>query len=481
MEKMRKFSQTWFAKAFLALIFLSFMSWGITGYIFGMGGKRTALTIGETDISLASLAEEVKRQKMQLEKIMGQAMPKPFLEDTMIVEQVMQNMTARILLDYATHNLQLFATNEFVFAQIQSQKEFHQNGQFSPELFQQILNYNGISEKNIFAETANQHTRYLLRSSLESVFSIPDTLVNGLAKYEGQMRSVAIQNFRNKDISLKKKSTETDLIQTYEQNKHLFIQPEYRQISYLIIKPEHAKGDKEKLLVLAEDIENDLIGGASFSEVASKFNISFGTFPLLDISGKTKYGKSFSTNLFENSLLRQGFSIDEGLETNILKSGNDFVLLRPTKVIEAAPLSFSKVKAQVKEIWEKKERDKESYIQANMLLKKINETGKFERGLQKVTRKSSLDPRIISKIFFAKEGDTFIAKTETGSTVVKVKSIKNQEFKKNSSEYKHAKNILRSQLNAMIMDDYMGYLSDKYGVEKEDKLIIEYFTPKSEN
>lgn len=478
MNKMRKFAETKVAKAFLALIFLSFMSWGITGYIFGMGDKRTVLSIGKTDVSLGTLSEEVKRQRMQLQQIMGKSMPTPFLQDEMLVEQVIKNMTARILLDQTAYDMKMFASDEFTLNQVQSQKEFFENGKFSAELFKRILSYNGISEHQFLNSIASQHTRYLLRSSLESVSVLPEVILKGLAQYHAQIRKVTLKSFPKSNVSLSKVPSEADLVSTYEQNKHYFIQPEYRQVSYLIIKESQAK-DKEAFLKLSEEVENEAMGGASFEEISKKLNVVYGKTALVTLEGKTTAGKEVVLPVSQENF-RHAFSVDEGLETNLLKEEKDFVLLRPEKIVESKPLPLEEVKSKVIKLWEDKEKEIGSYLQANAFLKQVKESKVMSGDTQNITRNTAIHPKLSSQIFMGTKGDLFIVKNDDGATVVKIEDIITPNISKTSDSYAQAKTYLSTQMGAMIYDDFMGFLEQEYGVERKDEAIKDYFSPKSE-
>ncbi|MBN2779598.1 MAG: peptidylprolyl isomerase, partial [Alphaproteobacteria bacterium] len=363
MDKIRKWAETKVAKFFLGVIFLSFMSFGITGYIFGAPAKKIALTVADVDISLGSLAERVRRQKMQLQQIMGKSMPTPMLDERMLVDQIITNTTERILLDVATREMGLLATAPYILEQIKNMPEFQKDGKFSSDLFNRVLQYNGMSEKDFMAEIAGQHTRYLLRSSLESVDALPVVIVKGTLAVQKQERVVSLQEFNT--ASVQKDLTEADLIATYEQNKYRFIQPEFRQVSALIIKD---KKDKESLLKLAEDIENEVIGGAGFDEVAKQFNVESVRFPLLDVSMTKKDGDVLKHPVISKDLFCQAFAIDEGLETTLLKIKDGFVLLRPEKVIEAMPKPFEDVKESVRRLWALKQKEMANYLKANEAL-----------------------------------------------------------------------------------------------------------------
>ncbi len=478
MEKMRKFAETKVAKVFLALIFMSFMSWGITGYIMGSSAKKVAFSVADVDVTLGDLAEKVRRQKMQLQQIMGKSMPTPMLEERMLVDQIVKNTIERILFDMETFDVGMLVTQNFTLEQIKTMPEFQKDGKFSAELFHKVLSYNGMSEQGFLSEIGGQHTRYLLRSGLESVEKLPNVLVENNMKFQNQERVVIMKEFATNKI--KNSPTEADLISSYEQNKHNFIQPEYRQVSALIMKISHIKGEKtkENLLKMAEDIENEIIGGADFKEVSAQFRVEMIHLPLLDIRMKNQEGLEFSNSLISKDLLREAFSVDEGLETSLLKIKDGFILLRPEKIIEAMPKPFEQVKELVRKIWTLKQKETINYLNANEELTKAHKNKKLTGKIVVFNKKMNVHNDLLSKVFVANINDIFIVKTDEKSVVVQLKEIKTSKVNTASTNFKETKRNMKKQFANMIYDDYMSFLSSKYGVEKEEERIAEYFTPK---
>ena len=62
--------------------------------------------------------------------------------------------------------------------------------------------------------------------------------------------------------------------------------------------------------------------------------------------------------------------------------------------------------------------------------------------------------------------------------MVHLKDVKNPTIKTGSSEFKKTALWVKKQLSGMIYDDYMSYLTQTHGVEKQDERIQEYFAPK---
>ncbi len=478
MEKMRKFAETKVAKVFLALIFMSFMSWGITGYIMGSSAKKVAFSVADVDVTLGDLAEKVRRQKMQLQQIMGKSMPTPMLDERMLVDQIVKNTIERILFDMETFDVGMLVTQNFTLEQIKTMPEFQKDGKFSSELFHKVLSYNGMSEQGFLSEIGGQHTRYLLRSAIESVEKLPNVLVKNNMKFKDQERVIVIKEFATNNV--KKSPTEEDLIASYEQNKHNFIQPEYRQVSALIMKNSHIKGEKtkENLLKMAEDIENEVIGGAEFKEVATQFGIETIRLPLLDIRMKNKEGSDFSHSIISKNLFREAFAIDESLETSLLKIKDGFILLRPEKIIEAMPKPFEQVKELVRKIWTLKQKETINYINANEELTKAQKDKKLTGKIIVLNKKMNVNNDLLSKVFVANINDIFIVKTDEKSVVVQLKEIKTPKLNIVSANFKETKRNMKKQFANMIYDDYLSYLSNKFGVEKEEERIAEYFAPK---
>ncbi|MBN2780310.1 MAG: hypothetical protein JXQ74_04570, partial [Alphaproteobacteria bacterium] len=109
---------------------------------------------------------------------------------------------------------------------------------------------------------------------------------------------------------------------------------------------------------------------------------------------------------------------------------------------------------------------------------KAQESGKVNGLIQTLTHSSKIHPDVLAKTFTAEKGDMFIVKAEEKAFLVHLKDIKTPTIKTGSPEFKKTADFVEKQFSGMIYDDYMSYLSEKYGVERQDARIQEYFAPK---
>jgi len=481
LEVFRKFSDTLIAKILLSVLALSFVSWGIAGYVFGGGANSTVLVVGKTDVSAGVLQEELRRQKVQLQSIMGKNIHMNPMMEQALLEQVIQNLTFRLLVDESAADLGLVLTDQQAIQLITQQKEFQdKDGKFSPALFHKILSYNGISEVLFMDEIKKQQTRVLLRESIVNGLSVPVSLAKGSYAFTNQQRVIQYKELSATDMKISKKPEDAELLSIYEQNKHLFIRPEFREVSYVYVLPKHLKnveGDKQAALMqLAEKIENDIIGGAAMSDVAKDHGVQSGKLPSLTVQMQTAAGKAYSDNVISKEIFVKAFESDEGIETEMMPYKEGYIILKPESVKESAPLAYDEVSAQIKKLWLEAEQNKESYLKANELLQTAKEKNVLSGASTATVSRTDLktySPALISKSFSSKAGDWFLVKTDKGYAVGKVASIKNQTGSK--EDLKAFQKNLAKPLSEFVFQDYVSYLKRTYGVDRNQGRINQFF------
>ena len=135
LEKIKNYSETWISKILLFAIGASFVFWGISGNM--MTNSNTALKVGNKQISAIELESELKRQIAQMQMAMGNINFNYQQAISMgLLEQVINNMTYRLLLDAEAKNQGIYVSNNKIYEIIKNTKEFQdKDGNFSAEQF----------------------------------------------------------------------------------------------------------------------------------------------------------------------------------------------------------------------------------------------------------------------------------------------------------------------------------------------------------
>ncbi len=464
LDKFRGFADTLAAKILMGLIALSFLSWGITGYLFNGGGNPVVAKFGNTDIKLAVFNNEYHRQVLQIEQMVGNGFRIPDDMKESLVYQILDNMQYRILMDQNAENLGFVMTTDAIFEVIQQQDEFKdEKGVFSYDKYYAIMSYNNISEKNFHSEISKQNGRFLIGSLLKSSVAIPALYVDFIYDFNNQSREIKYISVDFNSVKVPPVSTET-LNVTYEQNKQMFVTPEYKKIEYIQILPEHVKGkfSAEALLKKAEEVENEVVGGMGFTEIAKNQSVEYGKLPFLTVGMYDEAGKEYSDKVINKDLMKVVYEISEGQETQLIAHKNGYIIMFVSSVKPAAFLPLEKVKDKIEKIALENEKNKLAYVEANEMLKNAKEGNLKAASSMNIKRTDkNVDEQLLSKVFSGKEGDWIVAKNKNSYMVAQIGKTKTGA--KDNAELQKVANLLKEQLPDLVMQDYMNYLKKTYG------------------
>ena len=196
LEKLRNSSENWATRILLFVIGASFVFWGFGGG--NIASSDVALKVAGHSVSTVELEKEFKRQIAQMQSAMGPNIQFNYKQAIQmgLLDQVINNMTYRILLDEEAKNQGIYVSDDKIYEIIKNTKEFQdEKGNFSPEKFAYILDANNVSENEFVNEIANSIARELL---INSVVSNIDTtnVAKILYKQKNEERIVDVVSFK---------------------------------------------------------------------------------------------------------------------------------------------------------------------------------------------------------------------------------------------------------------------------------------------
>ncbi len=234
LEFLRNGVRSWYFKALLGLLVLSFAIFGI-GDIF-QGGVRygAAVEVGEIEISPTQISRAFQRQMNSLSRSLGSNITVEQARQFGITDRVVNTLVTDALHDSEASSLGVAVGDDPIAERIRSEPGFrNQAGQFDRGVYEQTLAVNGFSEQTFVSRLRREISRELVLGSLTQAVPQSTQLADRLYRWREEKR---IANYITIKTDLKAPvgtPDETALQAYHKENERIFTAPEYRSGTYI--------------------------------------------------------------------------------------------------------------------------------------------------------------------------------------------------------------------------------------------------------
>ena len=366
LQKIRDNSQGTLAKIVIAIIIVPFALFGIDSLV-GGGGQVTVATVGGEDITELHLQQEIYLQKRRLLNQMGENADYSLLDDNVLRAPALENLINKQLLVQAAAERGVAVSSAVVDQAILAMPSFQQDGQFSVQLYENILRTNGYSP-GLFKKVISEDMLIAhLNNGIGASDFVTEKELDDLAKIIAQKRtfryltipvagfaegvSVSDQeiqayfdehadNFQTEEqvklayIELKRSDFYNDVSEdmlraAYDEEMENFSAQEERRVSHILYEITDQR-DEEQSLVVAKEALEKISQGASFEELAREQSEDIGSAEMGGDLGFTS-GDTFPP-AFEDALA--GLAEGEISEPVITEAGVHVIKATEVKLAE---------------------------------------------------------------------------------------------------------------------------------------------------
>lgn len=229
---------TWSVRVLFGLLALSFALWGIEDALRPPSGGPVA-TVGDIRISAAEFGQEFDRAVQQLRSSFGPDFDAAKARQFGLDNQVLSQMVSRALFDSEVDALHLKVPDQEVASQIRANPLFQDSaGRFDRARMDELLRQNGLTEQRFTRMLRGDLARRQLVSAVSGGISGPEPFAGLLYTYRNEKRTVRVVTLpfsAAKDVA---KPSEDALRAYYKAHRDVFAKPEYRKISFFVVRPE---------------------------------------------------------------------------------------------------------------------------------------------------------------------------------------------------------------------------------------------------
>ena len=467
LEYLRNAAEKPVAKFLIALLAFSFVGWGVAEWIFGsVTMDNTMIRVGDGEVTLQQFSAERSREMAKMSREEQRSVYTDPIEADRLAQRVLSNLTSQRMAENRAFDLGFVVSDSRIAREIRSFSEFQENGAFSPYLFDSVLNNSGYTEAEFAAILRGQVLRSMVLGAMDAPVALPEFAVKSMYDARYSTRDIEYATIRFADFNVEN-PTDEQLRTFYAQNPRMV--PEFRTVSYILIPADMSKPDSyDAAYATAVKVEDDIIAGESFKDVAKKHNVKYVAL------------KPFSADkrpvdeVLSDKMVAAMFDMDAGLESEMLETKQGFVIARVDEIVPAHTQEFESVKKDLVADWKREEQKKKAYVHANEVLVDLNKDGKLaDKKSVNVSRTSGAPIDVLNAAFNNPVETNTIVPGSDAFYVLRIKSV--QVPAADAKKMEDLRKEMKTLSENMIMDDYNSFLIREYPVRINEKVYKRAF------
>ena len=313
----RKFSKTFMAKIFIAIIALPFILWGM-GDIFSSGKQNILAEINDKPVSSKEFISYIQKIELSKEQVKN-------FGKSQILENILSNYLSEKIIEIESKKKGIMLTDLGLKNIIISDKSFQRENKFLRVEYEKFLLKNGYSASTYEKYIKSMEVKAQLLNFYSGGIKLPKFMIEDLFGKDNHSKDISYLNLSN--IYTKKMINEEEIQKFYNENKDLF-KEKFISFKYIELTPEVLTRNKdydELFYQKLDEIENEILDGKSFGEITIKNKNNIKKIEMVNIK-KTKKDGTLVEDL-NDELFNKIFSISEKNTPQFINIKNNFYIV----------------------------------------------------------------------------------------------------------------------------------------------------------
>jgi peptidyl-prolyl cis-trans isomerase D len=244
LDSFRKASHSWFIKILFGLLILSFGVWGIGDVVSDRAASHPAITVGKQAIPAEEVADAFRRDTERLSSMFGGKLTLEQAKQFGLLQRTIEQLVNRALLDQAASDLGLGVDEDTLRRIIASTRAFQNELHvFDKNLYQRVLIRAGLTERQFVAMEKSDIAREQLSQVIFGGVEAPTLMADPLYRYRQESRVAEVVTFPADKMPAPAKPSDAILAQYHQGHAALFMAPELRGITALIVRTADVASD----------------------------------------------------------------------------------------------------------------------------------------------------------------------------------------------------------------------------------------------
>ena len=234
LQNIRDNSQGWIAKTIIGVIVALMALTGFDAIFQATSHSKDAAKVNGEEITQVELSQAVDMQRRQLMQQLGKDFDPALLDEKMLHDAALKGLIDRKLLLQGANQAKFSFSQAALDQVILQTPEFQDNGQFSPERFDQVIRQLGYGRLQFREMLGQEMLIGQLRAGLAGSGFVTDEEVNAFARLEKQTRDFATLNIKADPAAVKVSDDEVKAY--YDEHAKEFMTPDQVVIDYIELK-----------------------------------------------------------------------------------------------------------------------------------------------------------------------------------------------------------------------------------------------------
>ena len=476
LASIRKFSKSFIAKIFIAIIALPFIMWGM-GDVFRSGKQNVIVEINEKKINLKEFITYLQKINLSKEEI-------DKIGKSKLIDDILSNYISEKIIEIETEKKGIQLTNQSLMEILINDKNFHKDNKFSRTKYEKFLLKSGYTAPTYEAYLKGIEHKGQLLNYYSGGIRLPEFIIKDIYKKENSVKEIEFLDLNK--IYSQKKINEEDIQAFYKENKDFF-KEKFISFRYLKLVPENLTKKKEfdeEYYKKLDELENKILDGQNFDSIISGNEKSVKKFNLIN-SRKTREDGTKIEGI-ENKLLGKIFQVKEKKSPKFINFDNNYYIVEILdekditlslnnkdlrKNIEARLKIRFKIKENIKLIDEIKNK---KFTKSKMLeISQKNTVEIKNTKINGINDKKEFAPQLVKKIYDYSAGEIFVLSDSILKENFLIRIVKqiDPKIKNNSEDYKKYMKKANAEYITKVYQSYDKYINSNYKIEVNQKVF----------
>jgi peptidyl-prolyl cis-trans isomerase D len=223
------------AQVVLALIAITFATWGIESYTRFGGNQDAVASVNGSEISEREFAEQLRQQQETIRRMFRGQIDPAALDTPEARRAVLDQMIAQRVVFSEAGKRHLFISRQAVIDAITRAPEFQENGKFSPALYSEYLQQRGVSDAQNVAQLQTELPMSRLARAVVNTAIAPKAVATRIAAIQAQKREVEQARIPAQQFLAQVKIDDARVKEHYQAHKDQYRTPERVRAQYVML------------------------------------------------------------------------------------------------------------------------------------------------------------------------------------------------------------------------------------------------------
>ena len=476
LASIRKFSKSFLAKIFIALIALPFILWGM-GDVFTSGKQNVLVEINDDKINSKDFVSYLQKINLSPEQVSS-------LGESRIFDDILTNYISEKIISIETKKKGFALSDESLMKILVNDKAFQKEKKFSRTKYEKFLLKSRFTAPTYEKYIKNAELKGQLLNYYSGGIKLPKFLINDLYKKENKI--IEIEYLDLNKIYSKNILKEEDINKFYEDNKSLFNE-RFISFRYLELLPKYLTDKKtfdEDYFKKLDELENEIIDGKTFDAIITGNEKFVKKINLVNSRKISKDGKEIEE--INSKLFSKIFIIKEKNTPQFINLDDKYYVV---EIIEDKNLNLTLNDKSLKDTIIAQLKIRYKIDQNKILLEKINNKKLNNIEIAKLSQDNNVpltkvkingindtinfDKDLVKKIYSQNSNEIFVLSDGFLRKNFLVKILKNTDpqINPNSEDYKKYIEKANTEYISKIYKSYDKYINENYEIDLNEKVV----------